>query len=83
MYTITDVEELHKWMVGHFGGHRSFERIGEMEVDRDKCAAAMKGETEEGKKVERNGGKKFVACFRRVEDPPWPGEGENVESADV
>jgi len=32
----------------------------------------MKTETEEGKKVERNGGKKFEACFQRMEDPPWP-----------
>ncbi|GAA6077353.1 tRNA (guanine-N(7)-)-methyltransferase isoform X1, partial [Tachysurus ichikawai] len=25
--------------------------------------------TEEGKKVQRNGGKNFLAVFRRVEDP--------------
>jgi tRNA (guanine-N7-)-methyltransferase len=38
----------------------------------DKCVRAMRVETEEGKKVERNKGLKFVACFRRVEDPSWP-----------
>jgi tRNA (guanine-N7-)-methyltransferase len=27
--------------------------------------------TEEGKKVERNKGDKWVACFRRKEDPPF------------
>jgi tRNA (guanine-N7-)-methyltransferase len=30
------------------------------------------GEAEEGKKVARVNGNKYVACFRRVDDPPWP-----------
>ena len=34
----------------------------------------IREETEEGKKVGRNGGKKFVSVWRRREDPPWPGE---------
>ena len=34
----------------------------------------MREETEEGKKVTRNGGKKFVDVWRRREDLPWPGE---------
>ncbi|KAL9101169.1 MAG: hypothetical protein Q9163_003547 [Psora crenata] len=34
----------------------------------------MREETEEGKKVTRNGGKKFVSVWRRRQDPPWPGE---------
>ncbi|KAF2084441.1 methyltransferase related protein [Saccharata proteae CBS 121410] len=71
VYTITDVEDLHEWMVGHFEGHKSFERVGEEEVEADECVRIMRNETEEGKKVTRNGGKKFVACFRRPEDPPW------------
>jgi tRNA (guanine-N7-)-methyltransferase len=41
-------------------------------VGMDECVKAMRVETEEGKKVERNKGLKFVACFRRVEDPAWP-----------
>ena len=74
MYTITDVEDLHVWMVGCFeafpGG---FERVaaGE-EVEGDGCVGVMREGTEEGRKVERNGGRKFVAVFRRVEDPGWP-----------
>jgi tRNA (guanine-N7-)-methyltransferase len=32
----------------------------------------MSMETEEGKKVERNAGKKFIAVFRRLPDPEWP-----------
>lgn len=35
---------------------------------------AIRTETEEGKKVSRNGGKKFVGVWRRREDPGWPGE---------
>lgn len=72
IYTITDVEALHQWMVEHLGAHPSFERVGEEEVEADACVEVMKTETEEGKKVTRNGGKKFVAVFRRLEDPPWP-----------
>lgn len=32
----------------------------------------IREETEEGKKVTRNGGTKFVSVFRRREDPAWP-----------
>ncbi|OCL05111.1 hypothetical protein AOQ84DRAFT_299545 [Glonium stellatum] len=72
VYTITDVEDLHNWMVEHFVAHPSFERVGEEEQEKDVCVQVMRTETEEGKKVERNGGHKFVACFRRLEDPTWP-----------
>lgn len=70
-YTITDVEDLHNWMVEHFEAHPSFERISEEQVENDPCVAVMRSETEEGKKVERNQGQKFVALFRRLEDPAW------------
>ncbi|KAL8929912.1 MAG: hypothetical protein Q9208_001056 [Pyrenodesmia sp. 3 TL-2023] len=72
VYTITDVEDLHKWMVQHFDEHPSFERVLEDEEAEDECVKTMMVETEEGKKVERNKGEKLVACFRRLEDPPWP-----------
>ena len=72
VYTITDVEDLHDWMVLHFEQHPSFERVGKAEESEDECVKTMVIATEEGKKVERNKGEKFVACFRRLEDPPWP-----------
>ncbi|MCJ1401143.1 tRNA (guanine-N(7)-)-methyltransferase (tRNA(m7G46)-methyltransferase) [Xylographa trunciseda] len=72
IYTITDVEDLHKWMVEHLEGHQSFERVNGEEQEKDVCVSVMKVGTEEGKKVERNNGEKFVACFRRLQDPPWP-----------
>ena len=71
VYTITDVEALHEWMVEHFEAHPSFERVEEKEEKGDHCVAAMLTETEEGKKVERNKGPKFVALYRRLDDPPW------------
>lgn len=80
VYTITDVQDLHEWMKEHFEKHPSFERVdkvfeeGEDESGEgmDECVKAMRVETEEGKKVERNKGMKFVACFRRVDEPAWP-----------
>jgi tRNA (guanine-N7-)-methyltransferase len=81
VYTITDVRDLHEWMVRHFDAHPSFGRVDEAEQETDKCVTIMRMETEEGKKVERNKGQKFVALFRRLEDPPWPGE--DVERAGV
>jgi len=74
IYTITDVEDLHTWMVKHFDDCESFERVGEEEVGQDACVEVMRRETEEGKKVERNGGEKFVALFKRKADPQWPSE---------
>src|SRR5437764_3833873 len=35
VYTITDVEDLHSWMVEHFDAHPSFERISEDEQEAD------------------------------------------------
>lgn len=71
VYTITDVEDLHLWMVEHFDKHPSFERVPGEEQEADECVEVMKSETEEGMKVTRNNGQKFVALFRRLEDPPW------------
>ncbi|KZF26384.1 putative t-RNA methyltransferase [Xylona heveae TC161] len=72
VYTITDVEDLHNWMVRHFEAHPSFERLSKEEETADECVQVMQDETEEGKKVTRNNGNKYTACFRRLEDPPWP-----------
>ncbi|KAF1911680.1 putative methyltransferase-domain-containing protein [Ampelomyces quisqualis] len=80
VYTITDVQDLHEWMKDHFEKHPSFERVekvfedgeGEEGEGMDECVRVMRTETEEGKKVERNKGMKYVACFRRLEDPAWP-----------
>ncbi len=77
MYTITDVEELHQWIVKHFEGEGAgdvkelWERLTEEELEQDLCVKTMSEETEEGKKVTRNKGEKFVGVWRRKEDPEW------------
>ncbi|KAK4154342.1 putative methyltransferase-domain-containing protein [Chaetomidium leptoderma] len=71
VYTITDVPDLHEWMVQHLDAHPSFERVSEAEQEADPCVAIMRTETEEGKKVERHKGQKYVALFKRLEDPAW------------
>ncbi|KAI2014512.1 tRNA (guanine-N(7)-)-methyltransferase (tRNA(m7G46)-methyltransferase) [Ophidiomyces ophidiicola] len=84
LYTITDVEDLHLWMVSHFDGTADntirddragvselWERVNDEDLEKDACVRIMREETEEGKKVTRNGGRKFVAVWRRNEDPQW------------
>ncbi|KAA8644609.1 hypothetical protein EYZ11_007994 [Aspergillus tanneri] len=93
IYTITDVEEYHRWILRHFrvpregeddepegeeeerieGGVKElFERVSEEELRDDPCVKVMMEETEEGKKVTRNKGNKYVAVFRRKKEPEWP-----------
>ncbi|EFQ96672.1 tRNA (guanine-N(7)-)-methyltransferase [Nannizzia gypsea CBS 118893] len=84
LYTITDVEDLHLWMVSHFdskpadndlnshGIAELWERVSDEELAADDCVRVMREETEEGKKVTRNNGQKFVAVWRRKADPEWP-----------
>lgn len=66
VYTITDVLDVHHWMVKCFEQHPLFERVAEDELKDDPCYAAMFVTTEEGKKVARNGGDKYPAVFRRL-----------------
>lgn len=66
LYTITDVLALHEWMKTHLDNHPLFERLTPEEEGADVCVKEMTVETEEGKKVERNGGFKKVACYRRI-----------------
>ena len=61
-----DVLDLHNWMAAHGDAHPAFERVPDAELAADPCVAVMRTYTEEGKKVERNEGDKFVAVFRRL-----------------
>jgi len=78
VYTITDVRDLGEWMRGCFEGARElFEEVKDEEGVaglEGEVLRAVRGETEEGKKVERNKGEKFVGVWRRRVDPAWPGE---------
>jgi tRNA (guanine-N7-)-methyltransferase len=67
LYTITDVEELYHWHVAKCDAHPYFRRIpNEVVLVEDPAAIAMMTATEESKKVDRNGGKKFVAVYERL-----------------
>jgi len=68
IYTVTDVKDLHEWMVNHFVEHPLFEPLNDEETAADVVASKILDSTEEGKKVTRNHGDKFVKVFRRV--PP-------------
>ncbi|AMD22954.1 HHR185Wp [Eremothecium sinecaudum] len=69
IYTITDVLDLHEWMVKHLEMHPLFERMDQKWESEDKCVEIMTHSTEEGKKVERKKGDKHIACFRRLPNP--------------
>ena len=72
LYTITDVKDLHDWHVAKCDAHPLFERLTQEECDADVSVKAMIEETEEGKKVSRNGGEKFYAVYRRITRKEYP-----------
>lgn len=69
IYSITDVEDLHDWMAKHLDEHALFERKDKEWEQNDECVKLMMNSTEEGQKVERNKGNKYVACFVRLPTP--------------
>ncbi|XP_072105962.1 tRNA (guanine-N(7)-)-methyltransferase [Mobula birostris] len=78
VYTITDVQEVHEWMVKHFTEHPLFERAQLEDLKDDIIVDRLGVCTEEGKKVLRSGGQNFTAVFRRIEgkNPKLKTEGE-------
>lgn len=66
-YTITDVKDLHDWMVQHFDSHPLFERMSDAELEGDPCVELIQFKSEESRKVDRAKGDKFIAIYRRVE----------------
>lgn len=68
LYTITDVHDLHTWMVKHLEAFPLFKRLSDQDLEGDVCVEAVWNATEEGKKVIRNKGDKWFAAFRRISD---------------
>ncbi|KAH9972724.1 tRNA-methyltransferase [Lactifluus volemus] len=70
VYTITDVKDLAEWMKIHLSAFPLFENV-ETETLRAEGKGpildAVWNSTEEGKKVERKKGEKWMSCFRRIE----------------
>lgn len=69
LYTISDVEDLGKWMAGVLDDSPMFRRLSEEELASDAAAGLLFAATEEGQKVARNGGRTFRACYERLEAP--------------
>ncbi len=69
LYTVTDVEDLHEWMTTHLEKHPLFRRFSEDELKEDPVVEKLFESTEEGQKVTRANGQKFVSVFERIRDP--------------
>ncbi|XP_068081742.1 tRNA (guanine-N(7)-)-methyltransferase isoform X2 [Anabrus simplex] len=69
VYTITDVKDLHEWMVKHLDEHPLFVRLTEEELQTDPVVEKVFESSEEGQKVTRNNGEKFLAVYKRIADP--------------
>ncbi|KAJ1999284.1 tRNA (guanine-N(7)-)-methyltransferase (tRNA(m7G46)-methyltransferase) [Coemansia thaxteri] len=69
VYMITDVKDLYDWSVSHLDAFPLFERIDDETLKSDPAIPCVVNSTEEGKKVARNKGSKYLACYRRIEDP--------------
>ncbi|RMB88186.1 hypothetical protein DUI87_35437 [Hirundo rustica rustica] len=69
VYTVTDVPELHQWMVQHFGEHPLFEPLPPAQLAADPLVPLLPTVTEEGRKAERAGRPPCSAVFRRRPDP--------------
>ncbi|GFS07287.1 tRNA (guanine-N(7)-)-methyltransferase [Elysia marginata] len=70
VYTITDVKDLHEWMVSHLTAFPLFSRVSQEELDNDPVIEKIYSSTEEGQKVTRNKGDKWLAVFRRIDHSP-------------
>ncbi|XP_044731791.1 tRNA (guanine-N(7)-)-methyltransferase [Chrysoperla carnea] len=68
VYTITDVKDLHEWMVKHFVQHPLFEQISNEDLKEDLIVDKLYESSEEGQKVTRNNGDKYLAVFKRIPD---------------
>jgi len=66
IYTITDVKDLHEWIVKHMNEHPLYERVEDNELKDDIIVDKLYETSEEGMKVTRNKGDKFLAVFKRL-----------------
>ncbi|KAI1723447.1 putative methyltransferase domain-containing protein [Ditylenchus destructor] len=87
VYTLTDVEELHEWMVKHLSEHSLFERLSPEEMAEDVVVGELLKEddppTEEGQKVRRAGTKTHAAVFRRLANPKVLAEKKDIVKSET
>ncbi|NWQ72017.1 TRMB methyltransferase, partial [Neopipo cinnamomea] len=55
VYTVTDVPELHQWMLQHFGEHPLFEPLPPAQLATDPLVPLLPAVTEEGQRAQRAG----------------------------
>lgn len=68
-FFLIDVEELYNWHVEKCDDHPYFRRLPTEELlENDPATLAMTYSTEESKKVDRVGGKKYIAVYERLAD---------------
>jgi len=68
IYSITDVLDLHEWNDLHMSQNKLFKKVPEEEYEQDICIKLIHDETEEGKKVARNNGSKYIAVYEKICD---------------
>jgi hypothetical protein len=68
VYIVTDVLELHEWMVRYLEEHPLFDRLTAEEEAADPVVPFIRTRTDESIKVERNQGQKYSAVYRRRAD---------------
>ena len=66
LYIITDVEELYIWERSMLNQNKCFKEMSKEDVEKDEFTAFMKN-TNEARKVIKNGGKMFYSIYERVE----------------
>ncbi|KAL8425407.1 hypothetical protein Efla_003635 [Eimeria flavescens] len=66
LYTATDVEEVHQWMLHALRRHPLFTELTEEEMKEDPCVAIIQSDTEESMKARREGRRAFTCVFTRL-----------------
>ena len=66
LYIITDVEELYIWERSMLNQNKCFKEMNKDEIEKDEFTGFMKN-TNEARKVIKNGGKMFYSIYERVE----------------
>lgn len=69
IYIATDVHDLFQWMTGHIDSFPLFVRLSKDDESSDPVVLKLFDSTEEGKKVTRCGGDKYIAVYERISDP--------------
>lgn len=65
LYTVTDVKDLHDWMCRHIEAHPLFEKLSQEDMEADVLYSKLPDSSEEGQKVTRNKGERWIAIYRR------------------